>query len=747
MGIRLESDGWDEVLAAELAGESKHVDASFTNFVTHAPMPPRMRNELINRGYARMANRLNDLLAPSGDVDMPPNFFCFAHWASSYVGARMDTWRGRMISDHLENGNAAVFHSMARAFLAFERQLTHGETANQATRVVAQMVPPAARVNSDVDSLVTTGSWATVRSLTDSATGLPEDLVEDLRKGSSCGSSELLAQARSRGFAAYLDATRATNEAERRHAILQGNAWLVISEQAMVDAALTRAMRSIVRLASRPIAALCGSRRSWRRARVGPIRLGIEDAWIELLSKTLEWPTPEGVMPGAAALRFRPRGPASIHRWIRSSPSGLPAGAPFDYFSIPDLGQQPLFWTALAHRLPVIFAVLNACHDGPWFADGSLREHPRWDGFDEQARRYQTEHTQCEDVPTLPDAQRRQDWSVSAELFDRDRELIFTALFTRSLPATYTCPAGAALLDLRAHGMDNDSTSADGRALCDDSLPRLRMSAAFIEAMFVSDSPPGTAADSERKSGRTKLEWLDGVERVHERVRTRVGLALAAAGDQVPDSSLFNDPLGYEQCIGAGVSFVVPVVETLAERFGVVWTQSERDSWSRVWAEITLHQGLDAVLKRLDCDDYLGWGPEAKPLLGDFCYQDLVVAGVEIRQRTQARSLSGVRLADKLRRDLEDAVPGILSPLINVGLGVFGDEHVNRLLLIPRSRFTPGAKRLARRYPRATRRCSRWFIRVVMRELERTEPEPQWDQRFPPGFDPRQAAHESHRRG
>ena len=78
-------DNWAQVLERELKGIGR-VDASFVNFVTHAPMPARMRNELINRGYARMANSLNDLLG-AGDYEfMPPNFFCFAHsshWQTS----------------------------------------------------------------------------------------------------------------------------------------------------------------------------------------------------------------------------------------------------------------------------------------------------------------------------------------------------------------------------------------------------------------------------------------------------------------------------------------------------------------------------------------------------------------------------------------------------------------------------------------------------------------------------------------
>ena len=252
----------------------------------------------------------------------------------------------------------------------------------------------------------------------------------------------------------------------------------------------------------------------------------------------------------------------------------------------------------------------------------------------------------------------------------------------------------------------------------------------------MSDLPPGPACEA-RRDGRTKLEWLDGVERVHEHVRDRVTRAVALLGDRVPNPDYFADPLGYEQCIGAGVSFVVPVAEALADRYAVVWSTSERDSWSRVWAEITLHQGLNAALKREDCDDFLGWGADHKPLFTDFRYDDFLRADREIRLRHEQRSLSGVRLADKLRRDLEDAVPFVLRPLIKVGFDVFGDQRVNRMLMLPPSRLAPLAARLVRLSPALTRRVTRRFLPVVLRELDAAVEEPSWDERFSPSFDAR----------
>ena len=727
------NDQWTAVLTRELSGNGV-VDDTFVNMVVHAPMPPRMRNELINRGYARMANRLNELLG-AADGFAPPNFFCFAHWASAYVGTRMGTVRGKLIGLHLENGNAVVFHSMARAFLAFEREVRLGERSEDARQFVERSIPAAARVNSDVDALVDIDSGMVIDSLVDPVSGLPETLVRDVEPSGRCGSAELLARVRRRGFDEYHAAIRSTDEASRRAAILRGNAWLVISEQAMVDAALTRAMRSLVRSVLRPIASVRGSRRTWRNDRVGPIRHGLEDAWIELMSKTLEWPSPDSVLSDAAPLSFRPSGPASVCKWLRAEPRTLPAAEPFSHFEVPVLDEGRLFWTSLRHRLPVIFAVLAATHEQEWFDDSGLRKHPSWAGFEDAAAVF-VESMGSGQMAPLPDQQRREDWAIAAGLFHQHRELILAALFTRSLPATYTSPAGAALLDLRAHGLAPCSRRPTKHALADDSLPRLRASARFLEAMFMSEQPPGLGCEA-KLDGRSKQEWLDGVERVHTHVRDRISHAVAEANDRVPNPSHFDDPLGYEQCIGAGVSFVVPVIETLAERFAVRWSADERDSWSRVWAEITLHQGLNTALKRADCDDFLRWGSDHKPLLTDFSYADFLHADREIRLRHEARSLSGVRLADKLRRDLEDAVPFALRPLIKIGFDVFGESRVNRLLLLPPSRLSPVAAWLVQAMPAVTRVVTRRFLDIVLREVESAPAERPWDERFSPSFDPR----------
>ncbi|MEM7093229.1 MAG: hypothetical protein AAF567_09525 [Actinomycetota bacterium] len=717
-------DGWIDAMSGVLDEASDELDTRLVNAIVHAPMPPRVRNELINRGYAAMADRLGALLYPEGVPESAaPNFFCFAHWASSYVGERMDSWRGRFINRHLENGNAVVFHSMTRAFLAFEFEVLERATPVQARREIDRRIPPVARVNADVDQLMDTQSVAVVESLLDPVCGLPGGLVDAVaRRG--LGSGALLQAIRERGFAAYRRARTAGSDGDRRRAILEGTAWLVISEQAMVDPALTRAMRSLVRSALSPWKSLRSSRRDSATGRVGPIRHGFEDAWIELLSKTLEWPAPEGVMPGAEPVRFRPAGPASVHRWLVDGSAELPRGEPFDWFRLPEVKNEPLFWTALAHRLPVIFSVLQACHDGPWFDAGHMRRHPGWDGFRAEMGGVLDRMT-----PDRTNRSRAEDWAVASRLFERDRALIYAVLFTRSLPATYASPHGAALLDLRAQNV-TASPSPTASTMVDDSLGRLRRSRAFVDAMFSSAACPGSSDDTRVIEGKSKEEWLHHVGNVHAMVRSAALQAVADAGSEVVDPGLLRDPLGYEQSIGAGVSFVVPVVEGLAECFGVHWSREERDSWSRVWVEIARRQGLAAALARPGADDWLGW---SRPL-ETFSYDDLKETERRIRNINDRRSLAGVRLANKLRQDLEDALPALGRPLVNLGLAVFGDDDISRILMIPPSRSSGLAKRLSRRCPRLTRRMCERFIDVVLCAIEKAPPIAVWDEVYTPSF-------------
>jgi len=727
-------DEWAGLLRRALDDEIE-IDASFVNLVTHVPMRARLRNELINRGYATMANHLARMLYPDGvTARSAPNFFCFAHWASCYVGQRMETRRGRFISEHLVDGNAVVFQSMARAFMIFERRVRYGESVTEATVAINRLVPAAPRMNTNVDALVNLGSRERPASLTDPARGLPPRLLASVDPTGTAGAATMLQTIRERGFEAYWQARQATSDAERRSLILEGTAWLVISEQSLVDPAVTLAVRTLARNATAPWTAFTTSRRSRELGDVRETRGRAEEAWVRTISRSIECALPPGVLDGVAPLWFRPAGPASVAGWIRDGAGdSLPACAPFCWFELPDFDQQPLRWTALSHRLPVIMSILHASHDAHWFERGELRQAPRWSGFDLAAQTDLDTDQRSVTPPVIRprvNTQRLDDWRTAHRLFTRDRELVFAALFTRSLPASYACAHGAALLDRGLHNLAQPR-STPGATMADDSLLRLRTTADFVHAMFMSPLPPGAPHDDARYDGRTKREWLERVAHVHSRVRRHVTRAATVHSHAVPDPALFDDPLGYEQMVGAGISFVSPVVEVLDEHFGQRWTTAERDSWARVWFEITLAQGLDDVLAKDDVDDYLGL--RRRPV-SELRYADVVAAADEIRQRSQRRSLSGVRLADKLVRDLEDAVPTFARPLIRLGLTVFGDDEVNRLLRVPRThgdRSTAVVSRMARPLV-AT--LTRRFVQTVLREIASAEARPTWDEVFVPGL-------------
>lgn len=694
---------------------------SVVNIVAHAPMHPRLRNQLINRTYAFLANRLARLVYPNHvPDDAAPNFFCFAHWASAMIGQRMGSLRGRLVRRELEHGNAVVYLSMTRALLAFERRIVFGELPDIAQRQVDEVIPPVARVGADVGHLVGRGS-ATASSLVDPNSGIPPQLVRALGLTPEASGPEILRRIRARAFDAYLAARNAGDDATRRHAILQGNAWLVLSEQALVDPALAAATRMLIRRVADP-SALFASTRSIRNKQVAPDRLRLEDGWIVRLSEHIEWPAPADALPDLRPVSDD-MGVLDLTSWLETGAAALPAGQPFDWFTMPDPARQPIFWPALSDRLPVIFCVLAAAHDGVWFSDGSVREHPRWA---EATRLSPPSATHA--PPAHARDQRETDWATAHRLYRRDKELILAALFARSLPATYASPTGAAVLDPESLGASGVPRPAE-RSMIGDALPRLLRSAGFIDAMLANRAAPGSPTDRGVDGSPSKQELLASLGRIHRAVRAETLRAVSVKPEVGEHSHQGADPMGYEQCVGAGTAFVVPVVEVLHTRFAVEWTPNERDSWSRVWLEITHQQGLATALMRNATEDFLGW--RGRPV-SSFIFEDLALAARVIGDRNRASSLAGVRLADELRRSLEEVVPLHLRPLVLLGLEVFGDPETNRSLMVPASRLAPLAGLCARRSPSVTRRLCRRFIRRVLAEAAMAEPSRPWDEAFSP---------------
>lgn len=341
---------------------------------------------------------------------------------------------------------------------------------------------------------------------------------------------------------------------------------------------------------------------------------------------------------------------------------------------------------------------------------------------------------------------RERDWESAYELFRRDREIIFAALFARSLLATYTSPTGSAVLDLRAHNVGAANASGSRTVtMTGDSLARLRGTAQFVDAMFGNKHVPFDANDTEFFFDATKGKWLDRIAHVHDRVRTLIDVALL--DPEVPvDVDLFRNPIGLEQLLGSWVSFVVPVVETLEEQFNRKWTRNERDTWARVWFEITAYQGLSEAIADADDEVIEKFFPEEHQFfpelsddeprrieLADITYATAQHMHDVIRQRHWKRTLSGVRLADNLIRDLEDALPNALRWTVRIGAWVLGDPEVNRLLMVPSHRYlTPLASVYISIFPADGRRFSRWYVKMMLKEMYRTQHEAHWDQRFPP---------------
>lgn len=412
---------FEELIQLEASGKGFDVTPEYVNFVVHAPMHARVRNELVTQAYGRLAQRLDALLYARVPTSDPvgvhaPNFFCIAHWASAFIGSIMPGAKSsRRMLKTLEDGNAEVFQVVTRTFFEFEERMINQDKkpwermrdrnvetfagledrakewlAEAAGRKMDEELPAVTRVNSPTQSLMRVGSSATVGSLVDPDWGLPQSLIERVSEGKELGAADLLENIRQRGFASYEAAREAPDEESRRAAILRGNAWLIISEQAVVDAALSIALRSLTRRFSGPVRALTDTQRRWRGREISQRRFVMENQAIERLSRRIVWPVPKGILPNAQRRWLGATRGVAIDPFIREHRARLmqrfdALGPPFsDFDDIPD-GCH--FWPSLQLRLPVIFAVVVASSEDPWFNEyGSFKAAKKWRALDERLR-------------------------------------------------------------------------------------------------------------------------------------------------------------------------------------------------------------------------------------------------------------------------------------------------------------------------------------------------------------------------
>ncbi|MCU0261231.1 MAG: hypothetical protein MUE78_09450, partial [Ilumatobacteraceae bacterium] len=376
-----------------------------------------------------------------------------------------------------------------------ERDPAGGERGGDdggATRHRARRRPPAGGRRLD-DSFLTEPSCGLPSAVLDAAGCRSDDTVADA-----------IARFRARGLACYRSATEMRIDAERRcvhnvlpdeqrrtrdRLVLEGSAWLAMAEQCLIEDQIAVAARvNVRRWTTAPWHRLTMSQREWRGREVSGPALRLEH-WFGRMAtrRLLAFEHPSGAIGYPHTM---PGGGLPIARWYRDARARQRGtweelGTPF---GLVDQVESVDWWPSIRERLAAIFLLMATTHDAPWFAEqrcerrdvpqfANLHRPPPWPGSAsaEQALgarlRSPRNHrgaargtwTELVDCPTHERPRDQQpseafatagDWQHAVEVYDAYRTFMFLALFVRSLPASFTSPSGAAVLDPASVGAD-----------------------------------------------------------------------------------------------------------------------------------------------------------------------------------------------------------------------------------------------------------------------------------------------------
>lgn len=257
------------------------------------------------------------------------------------------------------------------------------------------------------------------------------------------------------------------------------------------------------------------------------------------------------------------------------------------------------------------------------------------------------------------------DWELASEFYSRFRLRIFLALFTRSLPASYCSPVGAALLapgSYRSAAATQDHAKFDAAVrMVGDSYRRLYRTLRFLDGLFAGGDDRTAAlalADLAHHGAEVRLDSVDA----------------ATSQDEFP--SLFNPVL----IVGGAVTFVIPVFEMFDEWCPDIGPESmpeAANAWARVWFDVALRLSGDGGTR-----EYLATALEGSDV--DYAAARKIADEIEVSQRK--RSYAGVRLMANLLLDLRDGLPYHERWMINFGIALFGERSVLDELLVPSHR-------------------------------------------------------------
>lgn len=659
------------------------------DFISHAPLPWRLRNEVITREYKRYACEVAELLG-----DDVPNWYHWASWASGSVGlfVRRYVPGHRRVRRALGVGNRRVFEDMNLFWHYFVREF------QEPTAEVTQAEETASLAQGE----------------TPSPLGAPDSPGRGPNEtGGTAGpawggqpAGDLSPSPRSRAWACYYEAARLKqrgdiNPHRRRELVLLGNALIAVHEQQTLQLAISVTMRSTVRrfldLAwLRPMQ----SHRQWiTRTSPDGVRLRVESSAVRITTRFLKAKMPWGHV-GLGRPIAQPPG------WV---PPVMPDGAgasPFEEFEPCWTGCR--CWTSYPERMRTINAMLIAGHrQDQWFRDGKAIFPPEWGNYEREAERYCAEFLAAPEQSTRVEVSAPQGWNppteshrgtagddasdtsspfeteeaaadfaVAREVYHRNRPWILLAFLCRSIPASFTAGRGATALAPNVVGIDLRRPP---------NLPRVPVFAgdsgvrAAVTLQFV-DQVMGISHQFTDKSDSPITDAINATRRHHRSHRSSTLKAGWSANAQVEGHGV---PINVSDMVGTVAMFVTPVYDLFMATFPRRVTDAQWDAWSRTWCRIGVGLGVPANFLRTEIEGEVR-------LLG---IQQMNQVAHYYESAETFRSAAGVYLMHNFIDDLRDILPPMFSGSISRIVDAFGYQAQLRLLLAPQHR---GSKQMLR---------------------------------------------------
>ncbi len=668
-------------------------------------MSAGLRNELITIAYGDIAEAMADVLGTDNAT-----WCSIGQWASSsigdYLGLPIPTL-GRLITRAFGDGNRDVFADVGRAHVTFLETVgaaaQRGDDLDQAwERCVEELEvdlpdPPGQPI---------AAPSTTVGLLTDGRVKIPGEPRRHL----------LI-----RGFRAYREAIEASDDGQRAHLILLGNALIALHEQKSLEPAISAGFRSWLRHLTtfwRPFQTTY----RWRNSAPGAWRLRLESWWIRTATHRFV----RFRLPKTSVRVGRPLAPTDHAMTVAPSLRGFTADDE-DLVKIPSLHLLSIIyetftvdrraatcWADLEDRMAYILAMFAHEQQSPALRteDGRVRRPtPRrgqaarlrrlerrvgrtlapavrpavavLDDAELDALRWVAADELVGDPPSsshldLAAASGRPDVSDLVHDFEarvdevcgedglldrRTVELVRTTfdqwstLFYMGLLFRSLPEGYAARRGVRVLGTVSD--------LATNPVRRVGETAQFLNDLYCR---PESWEEGRLAKHGPAYDSLSGVRVIHALVSRQ----LQARGW---DAEELGQPINHEDLLGTMLSFFVPPIEMMGD-LGVLLSEEEQDAFSRFWCAVGHLMGLpiDAVT----VED--GGGRRA---LSSLEARDLSQL---IRARHHERSFDGVRLAEALVEGVADGFPRA-SSWMAVGLfQVMGSRPVNRLLLLEEGR-------------------------------------------------------------